>query len=151
MERRAEAAERELVKLKLLTYLSERMGMELEVVITGVADYGFFGQAEKLPVEGLVHVSTLTGRLLLLRGGDAQPDRPAHRPALSAWATRCGSWWCASICSGGSWISAWRIAGARRSRRRSRPVGNGGASEATERRSQTSRDRLAARMPKEMP
>ncbi len=32
---------------------------ELEVVITGVADYGFFGQAETLPVEGMVHVSTL--------------------------------------------------------------------------------------------
>ena len=30
------------------------------MVITGVADYGFFGQAEKLPVEGLVHISTLT-------------------------------------------------------------------------------------------
>jgi ribonuclease R len=59
-ERRADVAERELVKLKLLTYLSERIGMELEVIITGVADYGFFGQAEKLPVEGLVHVSTLT-------------------------------------------------------------------------------------------
>lgn len=59
-ERRADVAERELVKLKLLTYLSERIGMELEVIITGVADYGFFGQAERLPVEGLVHVSTLT-------------------------------------------------------------------------------------------
>jgi ribonuclease R len=59
-ERRAEIAERELVKLKLLTYLSERLGMELEVIITGVADYGFFGAAETLPVEGLVHVSTLT-------------------------------------------------------------------------------------------
>ncbi len=60
MERRAEMAERELVKLKLLTYLDERIGMELEVIITGVADYGFFGQAEHLPVEGLVHISTLT-------------------------------------------------------------------------------------------
>lgn len=59
MERRAEAAERELVKLKLLTYMSERLGIELEVVITGVADYGFYGQAESLPVEGLVHISTL--------------------------------------------------------------------------------------------
>jgi ribonuclease R len=59
-ERRAEAAERQLVKVKLLTYLSERVGMELEVVITGVADYGFYAQAEQLPVEGLVHVSTLT-------------------------------------------------------------------------------------------
>jgi ribonuclease R len=59
-ERRAEMAERELIKVKLLTYLSERIGLEMEVVITGVADYGFFGQAEELPVEGLVHVSTLT-------------------------------------------------------------------------------------------
>jgi ribonuclease R len=60
MERRAEAAERQLVKLKLLTYLSERIGMETEAIITGVADYGFYAQAERLPVEGLIHVSTLT-------------------------------------------------------------------------------------------
>jgi ribonuclease R len=59
-ERRADIAERELIKVKLLAYLSERVGLEMEVVITGVADYGFFGQAEDLPVEGLVHVSTLT-------------------------------------------------------------------------------------------
>jgi ribonuclease R len=60
MERRAEIAERELIKLKLLTYLSERIGLELEAIITGVADYGFFAQAEKWPVEGLVHLSTLS-------------------------------------------------------------------------------------------
>jgi ribonuclease R len=58
-ERRADLAERELIKLKLLTYLSERIGLELEVVITGVADYGFYAQAEQWPVEGLVHISTL--------------------------------------------------------------------------------------------
>jgi ribonuclease R len=58
-ERRAEVAERELVKMKLLTYLNDRMGMDLEAVITGVADYGFYAQAENLPVEGLVHISTL--------------------------------------------------------------------------------------------
>jgi ribonuclease R len=60
MERRAEMAERELIKLKLLTYLSERLGVELEAIITGVADYGFYAQAEQWPVEGLVHISTLT-------------------------------------------------------------------------------------------
>jgi ribonuclease R len=59
-ERRAEAAERELVKLKLLTYMSERIGEELNAVITGVADYGFFAMAEQLPVEGMVHISTLS-------------------------------------------------------------------------------------------
>ncbi len=60
MERRADVAERELIKLKLLTYMSERIGQELEVIISGVADHGFFAQGEMLPVEGLVHVSTLT-------------------------------------------------------------------------------------------
>jgi ribonuclease R len=60
MERRAEIAERELIKIKLLTYLSERLGLELEVIITGVADYGFFASAEELPVDGLVHISTMT-------------------------------------------------------------------------------------------
>jgi ribonuclease R len=58
-ERRADMAERELIKLKLLSYLSTRIGTELEAIITGVADYGFFAQAENLPVEGMVHISTL--------------------------------------------------------------------------------------------
>ena len=60
MERRAATAERELVKLKLLQFLSTRMGEQLEAVITGVAEYGFFAQAEKIPAEGLVHISSLT-------------------------------------------------------------------------------------------
>jgi ribonuclease R len=58
-ERRADTAERELIKVKLLDYLSQRIGLEMEAVITGVADYGFFAQAENLPVEGLTHISTL--------------------------------------------------------------------------------------------
>ena len=58
-ERRAETAERDLVKHKLLVYMSERIGTDMHAVITGVADYGFFAQSESLPVEGLVHISTL--------------------------------------------------------------------------------------------
>jgi ribonuclease R len=60
MERRADLAERELIKIKLLDYMSQRIGMELNAIITGVAEYGFFAQAEQLPVEGMVHISTLT-------------------------------------------------------------------------------------------
>jgi len=60
MERRAETAERELVKLRLLDFLSTRIGETFDAVITGVADYGFFAQCEKFPAEGRVHVSTLT-------------------------------------------------------------------------------------------
>jgi ribonuclease R len=60
MERRAETAERELTKVKLLMYLSERIGLELDAIITGVADYGFYCQSETIPVDGLIHVSTMT-------------------------------------------------------------------------------------------
>jgi ribonuclease R len=59
-ERRADDAERELIKVKLLQYMSDKVGMELEAVITGVHEYGFFAQGLHLPVEGRVHVSTLS-------------------------------------------------------------------------------------------
>jgi ribonuclease R len=49
-----------LIKVKLLDYMSRRIGEELQIIITGVAEYGFFGQATDMPIEGLVHVSTLT-------------------------------------------------------------------------------------------
>jgi ribonuclease R len=39
--------------------MNDRLGTDLDAVITGVADYGFFAQAQTLPVEGLVHLSTL--------------------------------------------------------------------------------------------
>jgi ribonuclease R len=59
MERRADAAERELVKLRLLDYMASRVGAQMDAIITGVAEYGFFAQAEQMPVEGRVHISTL--------------------------------------------------------------------------------------------
>lgn len=59
-ERRAENAERELVKLRLLSYLSNRIGESMDAIITGVADYGFFAQGESIPAEGLVHIRSLT-------------------------------------------------------------------------------------------
>ncbi len=60
MERRAEQAERELVKLKILQYMASRVGEQLDAVITGVAEYGFFAQAVQFPAEGLVSVASLT-------------------------------------------------------------------------------------------
>ncbi len=58
-ERRAEAAERELTKLKLLHYLADRIGQEMDGVVTGVEEFGLFVQGVQLPAEGLVHVTTL--------------------------------------------------------------------------------------------
>jgi ribonuclease R len=60
MERRAEAAERELIKVKLLQFLSDQVGTQMDAVVSGVADYGFFALGLALPVEGRVHSSTLT-------------------------------------------------------------------------------------------
>lgn len=58
-ERRAEAAERELVKVKLLEYMSTRIGEEMDAVVTGVQQFGLFAQGIAIPAEGLVHVTSL--------------------------------------------------------------------------------------------
>ncbi len=58
-EQRAEAAERELIKVKLLSFLSTRIGQRMEAVVTGVEKFGLFVQGIELPAEGLVRVETL--------------------------------------------------------------------------------------------
>ncbi len=58
-ERRAEQAERELAKVKLLTFMAGHVGEEFEALITGVQEFGFFCQVVDIPAEGLVHVSSL--------------------------------------------------------------------------------------------
>jgi ribonuclease R len=58
-ERRAEAAERELTKVKLLSYLATRIGHTMDAVITGVEEFGLFAQGIELPAEGLIHISSL--------------------------------------------------------------------------------------------
>jgi ribonuclease R len=58
-ERRAEAAEREIIKIKLLTHLETRIGETFHAVIIGVEDFGFFCRLQELPAEGLVHVTSL--------------------------------------------------------------------------------------------
>jgi ribonuclease R len=59
LERRAEAAERELVKLKLLLFLSKRVGEEMDAVVTGVEPFGLFVQGLAIPAEGLVPLDAL--------------------------------------------------------------------------------------------
>jgi ribonuclease R len=58
-ERRAEKAERELIKIKLLRYMSGRIGEEMEAFITGVESFGMFCQGIEVPAEGMVHLSAL--------------------------------------------------------------------------------------------
>ncbi|EAQ80971.1 ribonuclease R [Blastopirellula marina] len=58
-EQRAASAERDLVKIKLLNHLSEKIGMEMEAVITGVESFGLFVQGLELPADGLIHIDAL--------------------------------------------------------------------------------------------
>ena len=58
-ERRAEAAERQLVKLKLLGYMSQRIGEEMDAVVSGVESFGIFAQGVELPADGLIRIDAL--------------------------------------------------------------------------------------------
>jgi ribonuclease R len=59
-EQRAAEAERELKKVKLLLYMSDKIGTELDGVITGVENFGLFIQGVEIPAEGFVHIGSLT-------------------------------------------------------------------------------------------
>ena len=58
-EQRAEAAERELTKLKLLIYMQNRIGEEMDAVVTGVEEFGLFVEGIRIPAEGLIRVTSL--------------------------------------------------------------------------------------------
>jgi ribonuclease R len=68
-ERRAEAAERELIRMKLLSYLEERIGEAFHAIVVGVEDFGLFCRLSELPVEGLIHVSSLADDYYYLESG----------------------------------------------------------------------------------
>jgi ribonuclease R len=59
-EQRAAEAERELNKVKLLTYLADKVGTQLNGVITGVESYGLFVTGSELPAEGFIAIASLT-------------------------------------------------------------------------------------------
>ena len=58
MERRADEAERETIKLKKVEYMEEHIDEEFEGVISGVMEWGFFVELPNT-VEGLVRVTEL--------------------------------------------------------------------------------------------
>ena len=68
-ERRAEAAERELIRVKLLSYLEDHVGKAFHAIIVGVEDFGLFCRLSELPVEGLIHVTSLADDYYYLEAG----------------------------------------------------------------------------------
>ena len=58
-EQRAEAAERDLTRVKLLFYLSDHVGMQMDALVTGVENFGLFVAGIELPAEGLIRTESL--------------------------------------------------------------------------------------------
>ena len=58
-ERVAMEAEREIVELKKMQFMRDKVGEEFDGIITGVASFGFFVELVEMFIEGMVHISTL--------------------------------------------------------------------------------------------
>ncbi|MFQ5428093.1 MAG: ribonuclease R [Thermodesulfobacteriota bacterium] len=58
-ERKAMEAEREIVDLKKVQFMKDKVGEEYEGIVSGVVSFGFFVELNEYFVEGLVHVSSL--------------------------------------------------------------------------------------------
>jgi ribonuclease R len=59
-EQRAETAERELKKLKLIDYMSRHLGERIEAVVTSVEQFGVFVMGLQIPAEGLIRIEGLS-------------------------------------------------------------------------------------------
>jgi ribonuclease R len=59
LEKRASSAERDLIKLKLLNFLANRVGKKMEAIITGVESFGVFVQGVEIPAEGIIPLESL--------------------------------------------------------------------------------------------
>jgi len=85
-ERRAEAAERELMDWKTAQFMEEHLGEEYDALIISVQPFGFFVELMDIFVEGLVTIDRLeefTGQRCVLRDRDhaivAEPHRGSGR------------------------------------------------------------------------
>ena len=58
-EQRAEQAERELKKLKLIDYMSRHLGKRFESVVISVEQFGVFVMCLEIPAEGLIRIESL--------------------------------------------------------------------------------------------
>ena len=58
-QQRADEAEREIIKIKLLRFLQDRTDEIFDAIITGVQEYGLFVQLQLYSVEGLIKVKDM--------------------------------------------------------------------------------------------
>lgn len=70
LERVAQSAERDLLKLKACRLLEERVGEEFEGIISGVTRFGFYVSLLDKPIEGMVPLKFLTDDYYLVNEDD---------------------------------------------------------------------------------
>ena len=69
LERRAEKASRQVEQVLICSYLKDKIGSDVDGVVTGVTDFGLFVNLEAYFISGLLHVSDLPGdRYFLIQG-----------------------------------------------------------------------------------
>lgn len=59
MERLAESAEREAIKIKQVAFMAQHLGEEYNGMVSGVVPYGFFVRLDGLGAEGMVRLSSI--------------------------------------------------------------------------------------------
>ncbi|MFH1994933.1 MAG: ribonuclease R [Nitrospinota bacterium] len=59
VERRAEQAERDIVDLKKVQFMKDKIGEVYKGIISGVTSFGIFVELQDIFVEGLVHISSV--------------------------------------------------------------------------------------------
>ena len=58
-ERKAQEAERESIKYKMVEFIGDHVGETFDGVVNGFIDFGFFVQLQESRIEGLVSFDTL--------------------------------------------------------------------------------------------
>ena len=70
MERIAQKAERDLIKMKSCRIMKDRVGEEFDVIISGVTKFGMFVSLIEMPIEGMVPLKNLTDDYYILKEDD---------------------------------------------------------------------------------
>jgi ribonuclease R len=86
-ERRAEAAERELIEWKTAQFMESHLGEEYDALIVSVQKFGFFVELVEIFVEGLVSIDRLeefAGQQCLYRDRDHSIVCESHRRSRGA-------------------------------------------------------------------
>ena len=79
-ERRADDAARDVMAYLKCLYLQSRIGEQFDASITSAQEFGLFVQLAQMPIDGLVHISTIAGDFWELdRGGLGLVGRRTRR------------------------------------------------------------------------